>query len=244
MKKHFFTLIELLVVIAIIAILASMLLPALNAAKTKAHAISCVGNLRQWGTAWNMYQNDFNGYINSHNSTGSLVAGQKNYSIWYATDILGQYVGLSAGRVDSYFYSPKLANCYAGTILECPGTQYRVAGKELKDVSTHYGYNARWAGLAPNTGTQNHQPFLKISEVAGDTIVIGDAAGSSCLGAQFYTWYGFPEDIRYSWPHNKGVNFLLANGSVITKKHTELAGGGIGGTKTTALDPLMTRAKD
>ena len=62
-KKRKFTLIELLVVIAIIAILAGILLPALNSARMKAKMINCTGNLKQSVTALFLYSNDFNSMI-------------------------------------------------------------------------------------------------------------------------------------------------------------------------------------
>ena len=75
-----FTLIELLVVIAILAILAGMLLPALNSARSKGISILCLSRLKQIGTADAEYQNDFDFYCPMNSGMGNKAAGKPTFA--------------------------------------------------------------------------------------------------------------------------------------------------------------------
>jgi prepilin-type N-terminal cleavage/methylation domain-containing protein/prepilin-type processing-associated H-X9-DG protein len=117
MKRNTFTLIELLVVIAIIAILASLLLPALRRAREIAKTSGCLNNIRQIGVAFGNYASDYDGLMLTPYTNDP--AGN-----WYMHDTIAQ----------DYFNKDRARNC---KVYQCPSES-----KAADTVGTHYGINA------------------------------------------------------------------------------------------------------
>ncbi len=115
-----FTLIELLVVIAILAILASLLLPALARARSKAQAIVCLNNLKQLQLAWIIYVEDSNDWLVPNNPPNYGGPNGKPFATWAKGDIrygnpdgtnIDYIIGLHEGSLGPYVKTHKIFKC-------------------------------------------------------------------------------------------------------------------------------------
>ena len=214
MKKNRlrFTLIELLIVIAIIAILAGMLLPALNNARMMAITIKCTSNLKQTGLAQNLYANDFSGWIYPPENTEEMKA---YYEVLMANNYLPRgkaYIGTDNRNISDTLKcpDPKLSNttdsCYG---LRAHNQSYRYLRIGAQPPMLSNG--VRWQSPAEmilmgdnlRVSYRNH-PANK-DNFSGH-YVLGDCNYAQCGAAIPHFRHGGKCNILYSDGHVNGIH--------------------------------------
>jgi prepilin-type N-terminal cleavage/methylation domain-containing protein/prepilin-type processing-associated H-X9-DG protein len=230
-----FTLIELLVVIAIIAILASLLLPALTRAKTQAVGLACLSNLKQLAVCWHGYASDnadllvpnnsVNGFTPTTNGTdidSSLAAGKSWCMGVPSTDI-------TTSNIENALLFPYNRSV---AIYRCPADKSVVLGADGNPLPSGQLRNRSYNMNQSVNGYPEFAPdlaleipwFKRFTDISNPNtsscIVFVDEDAGAIQDAQFgmptapyfpnpNEWWDFPAN-----RHNQGGNFSFADGHV------------------------------
>ena len=215
--RYGFTLIELLVVIAIIAILAGLLLPALNHARDIARAKSCLNSARQLSHVVLNYTDDYRGWIPGCYTLGGYYTPTKNYSnSYFIRDLITLYKGSlpEYSLTSKFWFCPSLSSkgrtdmanyAKSGNLgfLSCYGVNYKVC-------ETNFVGNI-----------QKVNPLSRTAAV-GDT-KLNDQTGNKCIGDPNLSGtipaIGDYRPLRHN--ANTSANFIFWDGHGEIRKYTQ-----------------------
>ena len=240
-RKHGFTLIELLVVVAIIAILAGMLLPALNQAKNRAQAASCFGNLKGIGQAFNLYADTYTGWIPK---SDPLSSGVRKF--W--KNQIAPFAGFKGQTYDGdgkFNLQIRLKVDAAKGLFYCPGNRTKARQSSYENDSQYniysYGMTNTQASASTYPEVTDRIPgkfWTNIRQLRGkgasEQLLAGDINDDGYFdGSATYVTQGYMLDI---WPntktnythtskrHSGGGNHAWLDGHVDFRKAAQMVG--------------------
>jgi len=209
-----FTLLELLVVVSIIALLAALLLSVLNRAHARVYAVSCLNNLRQMQLSWQLYTDDFSGFV-------PLNSSYVTNGIWRSTP--DSWIGNSSAPFDRDTTAIKNGLIFRydyNRVVEtyhCPADDSTVVGTDLPRTRSYS--MSRSIGGNYITNTQQEQLVIKQASqvrVPSKLFVFIDESEDSIDDAHFLVppnpetrWLNLPAD-----RHSKGCVLSFVDGHV------------------------------
>jgi prepilin-type N-terminal cleavage/methylation domain-containing protein/prepilin-type processing-associated H-X9-DG protein len=208
-RRRGFTLIELLVVLSVIALMAALLLPALDQSRTAAQRVKCVSNLRQLGLATHLYWDDNRGYAVRYR--GAATNGGDIY--WFG------WLGRGPEGERAFDPLPGALFPYLGGrgIELCPSLDYALQSFKRKAVGAAYGYgyNLMLSPLLPQAPVN-----LNRLSAPGETVLFADAAQINTFQAPASPDHPMLEEFYYvttneptaHFRHRQRANVLFCDG--------------------------------